>query len=305
VTAAVLLMAHGGPDCLDDIPAYLAEVRGGREAPPGLTEEITGRYRQIGGRSPLGEITRSAAARLHAVVGLPVYVGMRHWRPTIREALAEMAAAGYGRCIAVCMAPHAGLMTSGAYRARLVEAVVELSSAGCQLSTTVVESWHTQPQYLDGLAANVRATLSRFPPDGRDGVLVIFTAHSLPESALGRGDPYVSQLGETASLVAGRLGLAPTRWMFGYQSARQDGKAWLGPQIEALVPELAAAGKRNLVVAPVGFVTDNLEVLYDLDIGVRGIARSAGVHLERTPMLNDSPALVNALASVVLSQLNP
>lgn len=302
---AVLLLAYGGPDSLDDIPAYLLDVRGGRETPPRLLEEVTDRYRQIGGRSPLTEITRGAAARLQGAVGMPVYVGMRHWRPSIREAVARMAGDGIRRCIAVPMAPQSSEMSTGAYRARLSEAVRETSSPGRELAVTFVESWHTQPHYLEGIAANVRETLSRFPPDRREGVLVIFTAHSLPAFIIERGDPYQSQVRETASLVAELLGLSAARWIFSFQSARQDGVPWLGPQIEALVIELAQAGGRDLLVAPVGFVADNMEVLYDLDIGVRRIARDAGVRLERTPMLNDSPALVNALTDVVRSYLIP
>jgi protoporphyrin/coproporphyrin ferrochelatase len=302
---AVLLLAYGGPDSLDDIPAYLLDVRGGRETPPRLLEEITDRYRQIGGRSPLTEITRSTAARLQDVVGMPVYVGMRHWHPSIREAVGQMATDGVRRCIAVCVAPLASEMSTGAYRARLSEAVRETAITGRGLAVTFVESWHTQPYYLAGIAASVRETQSRFPPDRRAGVLVILTAHSLPASILERGDPYSSQLRETASLVAERLGLSQARWTIGFQSARQDGVPWLEPQIEAWVPELAQAGERDLLVAPVGFVADNMEVLYDLDIGLQRIARSVGVHLERTPMLNDSPPLVNALADVVRNHLNP
>jgi protoporphyrin/coproporphyrin ferrochelatase len=305
VTGAVLLLAYGGPDTLDDIPAYLLDVRGGRETPLRLIEEITDRYRQIGGRSPLTEITCRAAARLQDAVGMPVYVGMRHWHPSIREAVAQMVADGIRRCIAVPMAPHASELGTGAYRAKLSEAVGETAITCRELVVTFVESWHTQPRYLDGIAANVRGTLSRFPPDRRQGALVIFTAHSLPASVLQRGDPYPLQLRETASLVAERLGLSPARWNFSFQSARQDGTPWLEPQVEALVPELARAGERDLLVAPVGFVADNMEVLYDLDIALQRIARSVGVRLERTPMLNDSPPLVNALADVVRNHLNP
>jgi ferrochelatase len=302
---AVLLLAYGGPDSLDDIPAYLLDVRGGRETPPRLLEQVTERYRQIGGRTPLTEITRSTAARLQDVVGMPVYVGMRHWRPSICQAVTHMAASGVRRCVAVCMAPQFSEMSVGAYRAKLSEVIHETSSAGRELAVTFVESWHTQPHYLEGIAANVRETLSRFPAALRDRVLVIFTAHSLPESVLERCDPYPVQVRETAALVAERLGLASARWTFGFQSARQDGMPWLGPQIEVLVPELAQAGERGLLIAPIGFVADNMEVLYDLDISVQRIARSAGMRLERTPMLNDSPALVNALADVVRSHSKP
>ena len=296
MSEAVLLLAYGGPDSLDDIPAYLLDIRGGRETPQRLTDEITERYRQIGGSSPLLRITRSAAAQLSAAVDLPVYVGMRHWHPYIRETVAQMVADGIHRCTAICMAPHYSTLSVGAYRARLDEA---LASAGSAMAVDFVESWYTQPQYLDGVAANVRETLRRFAVDDRARVLVIFTAHSLPASILDRGDPYPAQLRETAALLADRLGLASDRWIFSFQSAAQTGMPWLGPQIEALVPELAGFGERNLLIAPVGFLADHVEVLYDLDIGVQRIARGVGVRVERTPMLNDSPALVNALTAIV------
>lgn len=296
MSEAVLLLAYGGPDSLDDIPAYLLDIRGGRETPQRLTDEITERYRQIGGSSPLLRITRSTAAKLSTAVNLPVYVGMRHWRPYIGETVAQMVAGGIRRCTAICMAPHYSALSIGAYRARLAKA---LTSAGSDMAVDFVESWYTQPQYLDGVAANIQETMRRFSVDERARVLVIFTAHSLPASILEQGDPYPAQLRETATLLADRLGLASDRWMFSFQSAAQTGTPWLGPQIEALVPELAGSGERNLLIAPVGFIADHVEVLYDLDIGVQCIARSVGVRVERTPMLNDSPALVNALAAIV------
>ena len=296
---AILLLAYGGPDSLDDIPAFLLDVRGGRPAPPPMVAEITRRYRLIGGRSLLLAITQRTAEKLAAAVGLPVYVGMRYWHPFIRETVARMAGEGVRRGIAICMAPHYSSLSIGAYRARLAEA---LAVVGGGMAVHLVESWHTQPHYLDGIAANILATLGRFPADAR--VLVVFTAHSLPASILERGDPYPAQLRETASLVAERAQLPADRWTFSYQSAAQTGTSWLGPQIEALVPELAQAGERNLLIAPVGFIADQVEVLYGLDIGVQRIARSAGVRVERTPMLNDSPALVNALADIVRHQLN-
>ncbi len=300
MTTAVLLLAYGGPNSLDDIPAYLQDIRGGRPTPQPLLDEITHRYQLSGGRSPLLEITRSVAAKLQAAMGLPVYVGMRHWYPYVRQTVAEMTAVGVQHAIVICMAPHYSMLSIGAYRARLDEA---LAAAGNGFSVTFVESWHTQPDYLEGIAANVRETLLRFAPADRERVMTVFTAHSLPEAILERGDPYPVQLQETAALVAERLGLARDRWMFSFQSPAQTGTPWLGPQIEALVPELARAGERNLLIAPVGFIADHLEVLYDLDIGVQAIARSAGVHVERPPMLNDSPALVAALADLVQTQL--
>jgi ferrochelatase len=295
---AILLLAYGGPDKLADVPDYLLDIRGGRETPQELVDEITHRYAEIGGRSPLLEITRSAAAQLQAQLGVPVYVGMRHWHPYISEVTAQMAADGVRHIIAVCMAPHYSSLSIGAYRKKLDEAVAALP-AEQRPSVTFVESWHTQPEYLDAVAANVRATLERFDADERDGVLVVFTAHSLPEFIVGRGEPYDRQLRETAALLADRLGLAEGRWLFSYQSAAKTGVPWLGPQIEDLVADLAAQGERNLLIAPIGFIADHVEVLYDIDIGVQEIGRRAGVRVERPPMLNDSPALVNTLAAIV------
>src|SRR5574341_14849 len=290
---AVLLLAYGGPDSLEDIPAYLLDIRGGRETPQHLIDEIAERYRQIGGRSPLMDITQKAARILRAQIGLPVYVGMRHWHPFIKDVVAQMAADGIRHIIAICMAPHYSVLSVGAYRTRLEEAV---QATGLPISVDFVEHWHTQPHYLSGIEDNVRATLQRFPEPDR--VKVIFTAHSLPAFILERGDPYDSQLRETAQLLASRLDLPAERWTFSYQSAAQTGTPWLGPQIEMLVADLAAAGEKNFLIAPIGFIADHVEVLYDLDIGVQRIAKDYAVRVERIPMLNDNDALIAALADL-------
>lgn len=309
--AGVLLLAYGGPDSLDVVPAYLLDIRGGRETPQHLVDEITERYRLIGGRSPLLEITRSVAARLQDAVGLPVYVGMRHWRPWIQDTVAQMVADGVQRMVAVCMTPHYSRMSIGAYRARLDEALqAQRELAGRDMEVAFVRSWHDQPDYLDAIAANVRDTLQRWPDGVRDEVVIIFTAHSLPESIIQSGDPYDQQLQETARLLAKRLDLAPAAagaepggWMFSYQSAAQTGVPWLGPQIEAVIPSLAARGVRNALIAPIGFIADHVEVLYDIDIGVQEIATAQGVRVERTPMLNDSPGVIAALADLVRREM--
>jgi ferrochelatase len=293
----ILLLAYGGPDSLDDIPAYLLDIRGGRETPEALVHEIRERYALIGGRSPLLSITQSAAARLQVATGLPVFVGMRHWRPTIPEAVAEIAAAGVDPLVVICMAPHYSAMSIGAYRRKLDEA---LAAAGLDLDVRFISDWHLQPDFLDALAAHVAATLRRF---GDADVLVVFTAHSLPAALIAQGDPYDAQLHQTAAALADRLQLPAARWRFCYQSAAQTGVPWLGPQIEELVPELAAQGERNLLIAPIGFIADHVEVLYDLDIGVQAIARRHGVRVERPPMLNDGDGLVAALAALTRSAL--
>jgi ferrochelatase len=295
-STGVLLLAYGGPETLGDIPAYLLDIRGGRETPQSLIDEITHRYEQIGGKSPLLEITQRAAHKLGEKVDLPVYVGMRHWHPHIKDVLAQMAADGIRQMIVICMAPHYSVMSIGVYRQKVDEA---LAAVGEGVSLSFVESWGTQPSFLDGIAANAREALARFAADVRDSVKVIFTAHSLPASILERGDPYDAQLHETAHLLADRLGLPVDRWTFCYQSAAQTGTPWLGPSIESLVPQLAEGGERNLVVVPIGFIADHVEVLYDLDIGVQKIAAQHGVHVERAQTLNDSDALIEALAQLI------
>lgn len=290
-TNAVLLLAYGGPNALDDIPAYLRDVRGGQLTPPSLLEEITRRYQLIGGRSPLLEITRRLAARLQQAIGLPVYVGMRHWHPYIQETVRQMTREGIQHAVAICMAPHYSPLSIGAYRAKLDEAL-----QGVALTADFVEHWHTQPHYIEGVTSNVRETLAQFSAHVQPTVKVIFTAHSLPLSAR---EPYASQLRETAQLVAQALGLPDARWMLCYQSKPRASGEWLEPPIEKLVLQLAQAGERHLLVAPIGFVADQVEVLYDLDIALREIARANNLQLERTPMLNDSPALVAALTDLI------
>lgn len=298
MSTAILLLAHGGPESLAELPAFLADVRHGRPTPPALLAEVTRRYTLIGGRSPLLDITRRTATALERALGLPVYFGMRHWHPYIRTTVRAMATAGVSHLLAICLAPQYSRLSTGAYEDELAAALRDLP-----LTASFVTHWHLQPEFLDGVAANVRTTLERFDPADRGAVRILFTGHSLPASLLAQGDPYDAQLRETAAAVAARLGLNPGRWQFCYQSAPQVDIPWLGPQIESLVPELARAGASRLLVAPVGFVADHVEVLYDLDIGLQQIARACGVRVERTPMLNDGPALIAALSALARARL--
>lgn len=300
---AVILLAYGGPDDLEDIPEYLLDIRGGRPTPQELIDDISERYRLIGGRSPLLPITQSVAKKLQQRLQMSVYVGMRHWRPSIEEVVAQIAADGIEYLVAICMAPHYSMLSIGKYREKLEQAVAVSSNPA--IAINFVESWGTQPDYLDGIVANVLFALTRWTEDERDGVLIVFTAHSLPEFILEQGDPYDSQLRETAALLAGRLALPADRWTFSYQSAAQTGQPWLGPQIEELVLELAGQGERDLLVAPIGFIADHVEILYDIDIGVGAIAQEQGLHLERTEMLNDSQPLVDTLAALTRAALEP
>lgn len=303
---AVILLAYGGPESLDDIPEYLLDIRGGRHTPQHLIDEITERYRLIGSRSPLLEITQSVAIKLQRKIGLPVYVGMRHWSPFIKDVVAQMASDGIEHMVAICMAPHYSMLSIGKYKEQLDAAISALTGPnGRGMTVDFVESWHLQPAYLQGIAGNVREALSRWPRAELDQVLVIFTAHSLPEFILERGDPYDDQLRETAASLAELLDLPEARWTFSYQSAALTGVPWLGPQIEDLVGQLADRGQKDLLIVPIGFIADHVEILYDIDIGVQNIAQEKGVRLERTDMLNDDDLLVEALASLVKEALAP
>lgn len=298
----ILLLSYGTPERIDDIPAYILDIRGGRETPPALIEEIRDRYRQIGGQSPLTDINRSIAAKLAHATGIPVHVGMRHWHPYISEVVARIARAGARRIVGLCMAPHYSRLSIGAYRQKLDEAVRE---TGVNLSIDFIESWHTQPTFINALADNITSTLRRFDERVRHDVRIVMTAHSLPEFILDQGDPYQKQLHETAELLADRLGIDSSRWDFCFQSAGRTETPWLGPPIEEFIPTLAARGVQNILIAPIGFIADHVEILYDLDIGVQQIARACGVRAERTPMLNDSPALIATLRSLVEFALTP
>ncbi len=298
-------MAYGGPASLDDVEPYLLDVRGGRPTPPELVAEIKERYRRIGGRSPLLEITRAQAHALETRLNsdgrnFRVYVGMRHWHPYIREAVAQIIADKIAHVVALCMAPHYSRMSVGAYFEKLRAAQSEW---GAVFDVTFIESWHDHPLLIQAIAEQVQSALKRFPPSpsGRDDVQIVFTAHSLPERIIREGDPYDTQLRETARALAARLGLAP--WRFCYQSAGRSGEPWLGPPVEKVVVELADAGQKNILVVPIGFVADHVEVLYDIDIEVKRLAEARGARLERTESLNISPTFIEALVDIVKSKL--
>jgi len=297
---AVLLMALGGPDKLDDVEPYLLDVRGGRPTPAGLVAEIRERYRLTGGKSPVLAILREAARRLEQRLngpggeGFRVYVGMRHWRPSIKDAYAEAMDELPDRVIAVCMAPQFSNLSVGAYMKKLEEAKTAL---GSDAPTTCVQSWHRHPRFIAALAENISAALQKFPADARSAVPIIFTAHSLPERILATDDPYPEQVRGTMDAVCAILG--PVAARFAYQSQGRTDEKWLGPTVESTIEDLHRQGRRHVLVAPIGFVSDHLEILYDVDIEFRRLAESKGMHLERISMLNAGPAMIETLASLV------
>ena len=300
-TIGVLLMAYGSPETLDEVEAYYTQIRGGRKPSPKAVETLKARYRRIGGRSPLRQITCAQARQLERIlnddadgVQYRVYVGMRHWRPYIHEVIAQMAADGIERAVGLALAPHYSRLSVGAYIKAAEEALREHP-----LHIRFVESWHLQPLLIDAWAARVCRGLERFSPEERERLIVVFTAHSLPERILQWDDPYPRQLRETCGAVAERVGLGPKEWCLAYQSAGHTLEPWLGPDVLDVLEELAAQGTRAVLVCPIGFVADHLEVLYDIDVECRKKARQLGLHLERVDSLNDDPQFIRALAAVV------
>ena len=281
---AVVLMAYGSPASAEDVRPYLEDVRGGRPVSDEAVAELVGRYRRIGGRSPLDEVTEAQRAALERELGLPVFVGMKHWRPRIAEAVEAALAAGATRIVGLVLAPHYSRLLVGGYRERLEQAL-----AG-RAELVLIESWHDHGPFLDVLADRLR---------GADA-WVVFTAHSLPERILAEGDPYREQLLETSRLVAERAGLG-RRWSFAFQSASATGEPWLGPDVLEELERLSGDGAREVLLAPVGFVSDHLEILWDLDVEARGRAEELGIEVARIESLNDDPAFVRALVALVES----
>ena len=278
---AVVLMAYGSPTTAEDVRPYLEDVRGGRPVSDEAVAELAERYLRIGGRSPLDDVTEAQRAALERELGIPVFVGMKHWRPRIADAVEAALAGGATRLVGFVLAPHYSRLSIGGYRERLEEALAD------RAELVLVESWHDEPAFLDVLAERVRGT----------DAWVVFTAHSLPERILAEGDPYRDQLLETARLVAERAGLE--RWSFAFQSASPTGEPWLGPDVLEELERLKRAGVESVLGAPVGFVSDHLEILWDLDVEARERAAELGLEWARTASLNDDPAFVSALAGLV------
>jgi ferrochelatase len=281
VSDAVVLMAYGSPSGPEDVRPYLEDVRGGRPVSDEAVEELAQRYLRIGGRSPLDDVTEAQRAALEQELGVPVFVGMKHWRPRIAEAVEAALGAGATRIVGLVLAPHYSGLSIGGYRQRLEEAL------DGRAELVLVESWHDEPAFVEVLAERVRGT----------DAWVVFTAHSLPERILADGDPYREQLLETARLVAALAGLET--WSFAFQSASSTGEPWLGPDVLEELERLRADGVDKVLVAPVGFVSDHLEILWDLDVEACEKAEELCLELARIESLNDDPAFVRALANVV------
>ena len=298
---AILLMAYGGPETLDQVEAYYTDIRRGSPPPPHLLEELLDRYRAIGGGSPLSRIVEAQRAALETELvrrGRPirVHAGMRHIAPRIASIVEAMAGDGVERFVAIALAPQRSSNAAG-YR-RAVES--GLATIGETAPTAIfVESWHDEPAFIAALANVTREAIDRFPDPG--SVRVVFTAHSLPARVVTEGDSYPDEVAATARLVAERLGLE--RYERTFQSAGRTGEPWLGPDLRDELARLAGDGVRNVVVSPVGFVAAHLEVLYDIDIEARRTAEELGIRLERARSMDDDPRFIGALADIAISAL--
>lgn len=297
---AVLVMAYGTPLDLDDVERYYTDIRRGRPPSPELLDELTERYRAIGGRSPLLEITRAQVEGIEErLEGTPAFLGQKHSPPFIADAVRDIGATGADRIVGLVLAPHFSSMSVGDYERRARTAAAEVGWDG---ALTMIESWHVEPGYIAFLAEAVGEALGAFPEKLRDDALVVFSAHSLPEKIVSDGDPYPEQLRETAEAVAAEMGLA--RWRTGWQSAGRTADPWLGPDVLEIIDAEATAGTRAIVVCACGFVADHLEVLYDLDVEAAAAARERAVAFARTRAPNTEPRFLDTVAGVVRRALD-
>jgi protoporphyrin/coproporphyrin ferrochelatase len=286
--SGVLLLAHGTPDSVSEIPEYLRNVTGGRPIPDSVIEEVKHRYALIG-QSPLTRITLRQGELLSKSLKTPVYVGMRNWKPYIADVVTEMRADGITCAIALCLAPQNSRTSVGLYR-KALQGIAE------DIAINFIESWHDHPLLITAFAEKLEAARAMF---GRD-IPVIFTAHSVPARTISDGDPYEQQARETGALVAHRMGLPNNQWTFAFQSQGMSGGPWIGPTVEETIALLKDAGHSRVLIQPVGFVCDHVEVLYDIDIAFREFGSRVGVDVVRAESLNDSPAFITALADLIM-----
>ena len=292
---AVLLLAHGSPASVEDVPEFLLRVTGGRQLPREVVEEVSHRYGAIG-KSPLTDLTLKQAELLAREIGIPVYVGMRNWHPFVTQALEQMQADGIGYAVVICLAPHNSRTSVGLYRKSLAQ------RPDSELTFDFVDAWHDQPELVQAFAEKLTAGLDRARQDSGKQPPVIFTAHSVPERTVLDGDPYEIQARQTAALVAAAAGLDQHDWSFAFQSQGMSGGPWLGPTVEDTITRLKQNGHDTVFVQPIGFLCDHVEILYDIDIAFTEFAKEEGVRLWRAESLNGSPLLTSALAQIVRSR---
>jgi ferrochelatase len=295
--SAVLLLAHGSPDSRSDIPEFMKYITGGRPVSEAVVREISHRYSLIG-KSPLTEITMRQAEMLQAKLDLPVYVGMRNWKPFIADTVRQMVSSGIHKVVAICLAPQNSSTSVGLYRKALADA--------CKpgIAVQFVESWHDHPLLIQAFAEKLELVWRRANSEIGTALPVIFTAHSVPMRTIQAGDPYEKQAKETARLVGNKVaGLTAELQHFAFQSQGMSGGPWLGPTVESAMLEMKKQGHKGVVIAPIGFVCDNVEVLYDIDLGFREFAGEQGIRLWRPESLNTSATFIAALAKLASTRL--
>ena len=293
---AVLLLAHGSPDSVDQVPDFLLRITGGRPLLPEVIEEVKHRYGAIG-KSPLTEITLKQGELLAEKIALPVYVGMRNWRPFISQTLKQMVADGIRHAVVICLAPQNSRTSVGLYRTSLSKC------KDSTLSFDFVESWHDEPRLIQAYAERLIAGRNAANAEAGTPLPVIFTAHSVPQRTVMEGDPYETQAKQTAELVAAAASLERIDWRFAFQSQGMSGGAWLGPTVEATILDLKRGGHRGVFVQPIGFLCDHVEILYDVDVIFKTFAEKEEMRMWRAGSLNDSALLTSALAEIVHSRL--
>jgi ferrochelatase len=295
--SAILLLAHGSPESPADIPEFMKHITGGRPVPDAVIKEITHRYSLIG-KSPLTDITMRQAEALQSRLGLPVYVGMRNWKPFIGDAVKQMIGSGINKVVAICLAPQNSSTSVGLYS----KVLADERKPG--MAVQFVESWHDHPLLIQAFAERLEPVWRQASAEMGSALPVIFTAHSVPMRTIQTGDPYEKQAKETAQLVGRKIsGLTPELQHFAFQSQGMTGGPWLGPTVESAMLEMKKQGHNGVVIAPVGFVCDHVEVLYDIDIGFRHFAHEQELRMWRPESLNTSPTFVAALAKLASTRM--
>jgi protoporphyrin/coproporphyrin ferrochelatase len=293
---AVLLLAHGSPSSPEEVPEYLKYVTNGRALPQNVVDEITHRYALVGS-SPLTRWTLKQSHQLADLLHLPVYVGMRNWKPFIADVVRNMSADGVQHAVVICMAPQNSRTSVGLYRRALQ------GEKDVPFAIEFVESWHDHPLLIKAFAARLRSDWPKACNHAVGKLPIIFTAHSVPERTIAEGDPYQDQAQCTAELVAQEAALAPEDWTFAFQSQGVSGGPWIGPTVEETIVTLKQKGNRGVFIQPIGFLCDHVEVLYDIDIAFREFAEKNDLRLWRAESLNDCLLLTQALADLVQSRL--
>jgi len=290
---AVLLLAHGSPERVEDIPEFLRNITGGRGLPDAVVKEVQHRYGLIGS-SPLTKLTLLQAALVQHELGIPTYVGMRNWMPFTSAAIAKMQADGVEQAVAICLAPHNSRTSVGLYRKSL---------DGARFPIDFVESWHDHPLLIEAFAERLQAGYEEACNEAGTKLPVIFTAHSVPQRTVDEGDPYECQAVHTGKLVAAEAGMDFAMCRFAFQSQGMSGGAWLGPTVEETILQFKEQGHGGVFIQPIGFVCDHVEILFDIDIMFKKFAEDHGMRLWRAESLNASPIFAKAVAEVARERL--